>query len=75
MTNRFECPCHGSKFELTGDYISGPARRNLDRFVIQAIAPNGTIKETDAKGNPLVINGDEKLIVDTGKRILGAPVV
>ncbi|MBI1880301.1 MAG: ubiquinol-cytochrome c reductase iron-sulfur subunit [Chloroflexi bacterium] len=74
ITNRFECPCHGSKFELTGDYISGPARRSLDRFIIQAVAPDGSIKETDAEGNPLVIEGDETLIIDTGKRILGAPV-
>lgn len=75
VTDRFECPCHGSKFELTGDYISGPARRSLDRFVIQAIALDGSIKETDTEGNPLVITGDETLIIDTGKRILGAPVV
>lgn len=74
ITNRFECPCHGSKFELTGDYISGPARRSLDRFVIQAVAADGSIKETDAEGNPLVIDGDETLNIDTGKRILGAPV-
>lgn len=75
MTNRFECPCHGSKFQLSGDYIAGPARRSLDRFVIQAIAPDGSIKETDAEGNPLEINGDETLIIDTGRRILGAPVL
>lgn len=75
ITNRFECPCHGSKFELTGDYISGPARRSLDRFVIQAVTPDGSIKETDAEGNPLVIDGNETLTIDTGKRILGAPVV
>ncbi len=75
MTNRFECPCHGSKFQLSGDYISGPARRSLDRFVIQAIAPDGSIKETDINGNPLVINGDEKLVIDTGRRILGATVL
>jgi cytochrome b6-f complex iron-sulfur subunit len=74
VTNRFECPCHGSKFELTGDYIEGPARRSLDRFVIQAVAPDGLIKETDAEGNSLVINGDETLIIDTGQRILGAAV-
>ncbi len=72
MTNRFECPCHGSKFELTGDYIAGPARRSLDRFVIQAVSPDGSVKETNADGEPLVINGDEKLIVDTGRRILGS---
>ncbi len=73
VTYRFECPCHGSKFELTGDYIEGPARRSLDRFVIQAVSPDGTVKETDAEGNPLAINGDEILIVDTGQRILGKP--
>lgn len=72
VTTRFECPCHGSKFALTGDYLAGPARRSLDRFVIQAISPDGSIKETDAEGNPLVINGDETLIVDTGQRILGS---
>ncbi len=75
ITNRFECPCHGSKFELTGDYIEGPARRSLDRFIIQAVAPDGSLKESDAEGNPLVIEGDETLIIDTGKRILGASAV
>ena len=73
VTYRFECPCHGSKFELTGDYIEGPARRSLDRFVIRAVSPDGTVKETDAEGNPLVINGDETLMIDTGQRILGKP--
>jgi cytochrome b6-f complex iron-sulfur subunit len=75
ITNRFECPCHGSKFALSADYLAGPARRSLDRFVIQAISPDGTIKETDADGNPLEVNGDEHLIIDTGQRILGKPVV
>ena len=41
MTFRFECPCHGSKFQLTGDYIAGPARRSLDSFVIEAYLPDG----------------------------------
>jgi len=71
MTNRFECPCHGSKFALTGDYLAGPAPRDLDRFVIKAIAPDGSVKETNPDGDPLVINGDEELVIDTGQRILG----
>ena len=30
----FECPCHGSKYRLTGEFHSGPAPRGLDRFPI-----------------------------------------
>ncbi len=30
--NRFECPCHGSKFSREGFYIEGPAPRSLDTF-------------------------------------------
>jgi len=32
--NRFECPCHGSKFSREGYYIEGPAGRSLDTFVV-----------------------------------------
>lgn len=30
----FECPCHGSKYQLTGEYFQGPAPRGLDRFPV-----------------------------------------
>ncbi|MDQ3662430.1 MAG: ubiquinol-cytochrome c reductase iron-sulfur subunit [Actinomycetota bacterium] len=30
----FECPCHGSKYRLSGEYYQGPAPRGLDRFPI-----------------------------------------
>lgn len=32
--NRFECPCHGSKFTREGLFIEGPAPRSLDTFAI-----------------------------------------
>jgi len=32
--NRFECPCHGSKFTREGLYIEGPAPRSLDTFLV-----------------------------------------
>jgi cytochrome b6-f complex iron-sulfur subunit len=51
--NRFECPCHGSKFSREGFYIEGPASRSLDMFEI-----------TEEEG---------MVVVNTGKRILGAP--
>ncbi|MBX3011859.1 MAG: Rieske 2Fe-2S domain-containing protein [Caldilineaceae bacterium] len=31
---RFDCPCHGSKFSREGYFIYGPAPRSLDSFAI-----------------------------------------
>jgi cytochrome b6-f complex iron-sulfur subunit len=85
LNNRYECPCHGSKFNLNGTWIEGPAPRNLDRFVIRAVDANGnTLAETVAgdpsaatggqvPGSPIEIPpGTTQLIVDTGARIRGA---
>jgi len=33
-TNEFHCPCHGSIYNLIGEYQSGPAPRGMDRFPI-----------------------------------------
>ncbi len=30
----FECPCHGSKYRLNGEFYGGPAPRGLDRFTV-----------------------------------------
>jgi cytochrome b6-f complex iron-sulfur subunit len=30
----FECPCHGSKYNVAGEYQLGPAPRGMDRFKI-----------------------------------------
>ncbi len=30
----FKCPCHGSHYNVDGEYIDGPAPRSLDRFEI-----------------------------------------
>ena len=34
----FECPCHGSKYRLHGEYYGGPAPRGLDRFPVSVSA-------------------------------------
>jgi cytochrome b6-f complex iron-sulfur subunit len=72
--NRFECPCHGSKFTGAGLKIvgQGPAQRNLDRFSITVTTPGGTNK-TNADGNAIKIDGATVIAVDTGKKIQGKP--
>lgn len=44
----FECPCHGSKYNLHGEYEDGPAPRNLDRFVVSLDDSNNLIVDTGA---------------------------
>ncbi len=31
----FECPCHGSRYDLRGQVVNGPAARNLTRFPVR----------------------------------------
>lgn len=70
--NRFECPCHGSKYELNGKYIEGPAPRSLDRFYMIISFADGTTATTNSDGDPIPLDGREitEITVDTGKRIL-----
>ncbi len=32
--NSFKCPCHGSHYNIDGEYLDGPAPRSLDRFTV-----------------------------------------
>jgi cytochrome b6-f complex iron-sulfur subunit len=72
--NRFECPCHGSKYRLDGRRVESPAPRSLDRFNIQAIAEDETTVLAEATlvddfFEPLVLpSGTAFLRVDTGNR-------
>jgi cytochrome b6-f complex iron-sulfur subunit len=34
-SGRFECPCHGSKYDLAGEWIEGPAPRGMDRYELR----------------------------------------
>jgi cytochrome b6-f complex iron-sulfur subunit len=75
--NRFECPCHGSKYLTSGIRVDGPARRNLDVFVIEAVDANGNVlTRTEAAtgsvdGKAIDITGAAKLRINTGRRING----
>jgi cytochrome b6-f complex iron-sulfur subunit len=39
-SGRFECPCHGSTYDLGGEWILGPAPRGMDRFALNLIGGN-----------------------------------
>lgn len=78
LTGRFECPCHGSKFLLNGDYFEGPAPRALDRFVMEAVDDSGNIlaaSDIDNPNAPLEIpEGATRIVINTGSRISGPAV-
>ena len=47
----FKCPCHGSHYNVDGEYIDGPAPRSLDRFAMSfsgsdVIVSTGTLNNT-----------------------------
>lgn len=47
----FKCPCHGSHYNVTGEYLDGPAPRSLDRFLLSfqgesVVVNTGTINNT-----------------------------
>lgn len=74
---RFECPCHGSKYRLDGRRIESPAPRSLDRFQVLAVdeseqvlaeaevGPDGTYAEL------VLPEGTTNIRVDTGLRLDG----
>ena len=43
----FECPCHGSKYRLNGEFYGGPAPRGLDRFPV-AVEGGAVVVDTGA---------------------------
>ena len=47
--NSFKCPCHGSHYNVDGEYLDGPAPRSLDRFSLG-------FSGTDVNVNTGVIN-------------------
>ncbi|MEZ4644396.1 MAG: Rieske 2Fe-2S domain-containing protein [Chloroflexota bacterium] len=80
--NRFECPCHGSKYRLDGRRIEDPAPRTLDRFEIEAldadknpitnsISPAIEVNGTDFYAPLELPEGTAYLSVNTGARKVG----
>ncbi len=74
QTHRFECPCHGSKFNQSGQCIHGPATRNLDQFVVTALDQSGNeVDKTTADHRYITAQDGYTYKVDTGRKIQGEP--
>ena len=77
VNNRFECPCHGSKYRLDGRRIESPAPRSLDRFKVEALADDQATILAEAElvddfYQPIVLPaGTAFLRIDTGDRKTG----
>jgi cytochrome b6-f complex iron-sulfur subunit len=48
-SGRFECPCHGSKYDIGGEWIEGPAPRGLDRFALVLDKSTGALTADTSK--------------------------
>ncbi len=81
VTDRFECPCHGSKYLATGARIEGPATRNLDVFAMRALDENGKELAKTKSGDPnsdpeagapiALPEGTKFIEINTGARLQG----
>ncbi len=76
--NRFECPCHGSKYRLDGRRIESPAPRTLDRFRMEFLdadrnpIPDTLSEEVNDFYAPVPLPDNAAFIsVDTGDRKMG----
>ncbi len=59
----FKCPCHGSHYNVDGEYLDGPAPRTLDRFAI-SFSGGDVMVDTGALNEkvPRPVNGSTRLI-------------
>ena len=51
-SGRFECPCHGSIYDLAGEYITGPAPRGMDRYKVTIEADNVVVDTSVVEPGP-----------------------
>ena len=75
VRSRFDCPVCGSKFSREGHYITGPAPRSLDQFVIKVVTGHKVFAKTKRLPEeiiaPVVPSPEAKILVDTSKIIEG----
>jgi len=53
-SGRFECPCHGSKYDLAGEWLEGPSPHGMNRYAVR-VEEDRVVVDTGAlrEGPPL----------------------
>ena len=63
----FKCPCHGSHYDVAGEFLDGPAPRSLDRFAL-SFNGEGVVINTGTLNNRVPHP-------DTTTRLIPVPIV
>ena len=79
-SQQFECPCHGSVYNVIGEYLQGPAPRGMDRFEIQiqgdrVMVDTGALVEGPPRGELTGPSGPAgpSCVATEGEASAGAP--
>lgn len=76
LSGQFECPCHGSVYNIKGEYLQGPAPRGLDRFPIrvegdEVFVDTGELMEGPSQGvltgPPIALGGCGEVAEEPGE--------
>jgi cytochrome b6-f complex iron-sulfur subunit len=51
-SGRFECPCHGSIFDIGGEYIAGPSPRGKDQYELTLDGKTVVVDTSVSKNGP-----------------------
>lgn len=51
-SGHFECPCHGSKFDVGGEWIEGPSPRGMDRYELTVEGDNLVVDISKVRAGP-----------------------
>lgn len=67
----FKCPCHGSHYNVDGEYLDGPAPRSLDRFTL-SLSGEDVLVDTGSLNNSVPHPDTTTRLIETPKVLCSA---
>lgn len=69
-TGQFQCPCHGSRFDVRGRTLHGPAEHGLDHLQVTVLDASGAVVDVTTPDHLWVKTGPGyRYQVNAGRRI------